>query len=336
MKRPILFLLNNRNVVSCSSTHATLIAACMRRGNDVFVTDVLSLHARSTSEIFALATQFPPRFVERNSSKHHDLSKLQVQRIDLATLDGIFVRTTPGKDIARAWAHRLSLEVMRLAADLGVRVLNDPAGLQKASSKLYTVCLPSEFVPKTLVCHSAESARSFADSLGGPFVIKPLLGSQGRDVFFFDRLNSLNISQVCDIVGRSGYLIVQEYLPEADEGDIRVITLDDGLTGNQPIGIRRTPAQGEMRSNVALGGTATVVQLTDEQASVCHRIAGQLASDGIRYAGLDLIGTKVVEVNVFSPSGIQELDRHAEGHFSANLVDHLLGKPDDKRKVENA
>jgi glutathione synthase len=214
---------------------------------------------------------------------------------------------------------------MRLASEAGVRVLNEPAGLQKASSKLYTVCLPQEFVPRTLVCHTLHSVQEFAEQLDGPLVIKPLLGSQGRDVFFFDGASSLNTRQVVDILGRTGYLVVQEYLPEATEGDIRVLTLDKSIVNpKSPIGIRRTPAEGEIRSNVSLGGKASMVNLTARQASVCNQICEHLFLDGIRFAGLDLIGEKVVEVNVFSPSGLQEYDRQSGSEISIELVDRLL------------
>ena len=90
------------------------------------------------------------------------------------------------------------------------------------------------------------------------------MGSQGRDVFFLDGYDSLNTRQVVDILGRTGYLVVQEYVSEATEGDIRVLTLDDQIIcTDKPIGIHRAPAPGERRSNISLGGTASVVELTE-------------------------------------------------------------------------
>ena len=232
----------------------------------------------------------------------------KVRRVALADTAGVIIRTAPGKDITRGWAHRLALEVMRLAHENGVRIINSSLGLQRASSKLYTVCLPAEFVPRTMVCHSLKSVETFAQTLDGAFVMKPLMGSQGRDVFFLDGIDTLNTRQVVDILGRSGYLVVQEYVPEATAGDIRVLTLDkDLINDDPPLGIRRPPAPGERRSNIWLGGTASIVELTNRQASICRNVAKLITKDGIRFAGLDLVGDKIVEINVFSPSGIQDM-----------------------------
>ena len=308
--KPVLFLLNDRWAVKPNNTTSTLMLACHQLGHPVFVTDVVHLQATSSTSLFAEALELPTRStIETTKKLAKQIGKGKVRRVDLSELDGIFIRTAPGKDIVRSWAHRLALEVLRLAHDNGVRIINSPVGLQRASSKLYTVCLPDEFVPKTMVCHSLKSVETFAESIGGPFVMKPLMGSQGRDVFFLDGYDSLNTRQVVDILGRTGYLVVQEYVPEAVDGDIRVLTLDKELIyAEKPTGILRTPAPGEMRSNISLGGTASLVELTKRQTSICKRIAKLISADGIRFAGLDLVGEKIVEVNVFSPSGLQELE----------------------------
>ncbi|QEG20394.1 ATP-grasp domain-containing protein [Mariniblastus fucicola] len=324
--KPILFLLNDRWSVKKGGTNATLMAACQRKGHDVYVTDVVHLQALNASELFAEAILLPKlQDVKSSKTLSTRLSKCKSNRLHLGSVEAVFIRTSPGKDNTRSWAHRLALEVMRLASDNGVNIVNHPQGLQKATSKLYTVCLPPEFVPRTLVCHSLNSVQAFAKELAGPMVIKPLIGSQGRDVFFIDGPESLNTRQVVDILGRTGYLIVQEFLPDASDGDIRVLTLDDSLVGaGRPIGIRRTPAAGEMRSNISLGGTAAVVELSQRQAELCKRIASLLQQDGIRFSGLDLIGEKIVEVNVFSPSGLQELENYLGADAPAEVIETLL------------
>jgi len=282
--KPVLFLLNDRWAIKPDNTTSTLMLACHQLGHPVFVTDVVHLQATSSTSLFAEALELPTRSEISTTKKlARQMAKGKVRRLDLLEVAGIFIRTAPGKDIVRSWAHRLALEVMRLAYDNGVQIINSPVGLQKSSSKLYTVCLPDEFVPKTMICHSLKSVETFAKEIDGPFVMKPLMGSQGRDVFFLDGYDSLNTRQVVDILGRTGYLVVQA------------------------TGIRRTPAPGEMRSNISLGGTASPVELTKKQTSICKRIAKLISKDGIRFAGLDLVGEKILEVNVFSPSGLQDL-----------------------------
>ncbi len=324
--KPVLFLLNDRWAVKPGNTTTTLMQACQQLGYPVLVTDVVHLQASSTTSLFAESIELPLQVSRAGDSEIvRRLSKSKVSRINLADVAAILIRTAPGKDIVRSWAHRLALEIMRLAHENGVRIVNNPIGLQRASSKLYTVCLPEDFVPRTMVCHSAKSVQTFAESLQGPFVIKPLLGSQGRDVFFLDGYDSLNTRQVVDILGRTGYLVVQEYVPEAVDGDIRVLTLDDRLVCDAPaIGIRRIPAAGERRSNISLGGRAMVVQLTEQQAAICRKVARILKEDGIRFSGLDLVGNKIVEVNVFSPSGLQEFDKYLGHPVSGEVIQALL------------
>ena len=321
---PIVFLLNDYRKLTRTGTHWAMVTACLELGYPVYVTDVTHLEATGTSTLFAEARRID-RTTLRGDFEPSSLKSGPTVRVNLREVAAIFVRTTPGKDIARAWAHRLTLEVLRMVADLGVHVINNPAGLQKASSKLYTVYLPDEFVPRTKVCHSISSVERFVEELGTPFVVKPLLGSQGRDVYFFDDLRSLNLRQVVENLGSTGYLVVQEYLEQAMDGDIRVLTVGDQLVGGEhPIGVRRTPAEGERRSNVSLGGTASVVSLSARQTNICTEIAKLLHQDGIYFAGLDLIGEKVVEANVFSPSGLQELDRWLAAPCSMEVVRALL------------
>ena len=324
IRPPVLFLLNDRWAIKPGNTTSTLMLSCIRLGYPVLVTDVCNLQATSSTHLYAEALQIgDPDNVDSMSGMIESFQTAGICRIALADTAGVIVRTAPGKDIARSWAHRLALEVMRLAHENGVKVINEPAGLQRASSKLYTVCLPPEYVPRTMVCHSLTSVERFAETLNGPFVMKPLMGSQGRDVFFLEGYSSLNTRQVVDILGRTGYLVVQEYVPAASEGDTRVLTLDDKIIGaEKPVGIRRVPAPGELRSNISLGGTATVVELSEQQTSICLDVARLVSRDGIRFAGLDLVGDKIVEVNVFSPSGLQELDNDSVVN---DVVTVLLG-----------
>ena len=168
--------------------------------------------------------------------------------------------------------------------------------------------------------------RILLASYEGQFVIKPLVGSQGRDVFFLSKPDATNTRQVVDILGRTGYLVVQEYMPEATEGDIRVLTLGDSIVNanEKYYGIRRTPADGEMRSNVSLGGTPEVIELSEKQVAICHEVASYLSKDGISFAGIDLIGDRIVEVNVFSPSGLQEFNGFTGADISGSVAAYLI------------
>lgn len=167
--KPILFLLNDRESLKLDGTNITLIKACLARGNPVYLTDVIHLQASSGTDVFADSLRLPDLAKAKTSRMLiAKLSKMKSRLLRLQDVEAVFIRTTPGKDIHRAWGHRLALEVMGLVCEMGIKVINKPAGLMKASSKLYTVCLPEEFVPRTLVCHTLQSVQDFADQLNGP------------------------------------------------------------------------------------------------------------------------------------------------------------------------
>ena len=182
---PVLFLLNDRWGVKPNNTTSTLMLACIQLGHPVMVTDVVHLQATSSTHLYAEALELRSSSkVENTKQIARGFAKSKVRRIALSELACVIIRTAPGKDITRSWAHRLALEIMRLAHENGVRIINSPIGLQRASSKLYTVCLPEKYVPKTMVCHSLKSVETFAASLEGPFVMKPLMGVTGARRIF--------------------------------------------------------------------------------------------------------------------------------------------------------
>ncbi len=309
----IIFVLNDRWRIKKGSATLRLIWECTQRGQDVGLTDVFNFSISSERDIFANVLKLDADKFDSISEKklYNRISKIKPSSCRLEVDDTIWVRTSPGRDLTHVWAHQTTLNILTVAHRNGIKVLNKPTGLQKASSKFYTVTLPSQTVPKTHICHSISDVKRAATDFAGPFIIKPLMGSQGRDVFFIENTDALNINQIADILGRTGFMVLQEFLPEAAEGDIRVLTLGSKLLGrtndDQVFGIKRTPRPGEFRSNVALGAVVSVTPLSKKQEKICLKVAKQLEKDGLPLTGIELIGDKVVEVNVFSPGGYQDL-----------------------------
>lgn len=248
------------------------------------------------------------------------------QQTALTAAELVLIRTSPGRDLEYAWAHRVTLQATRLVADAGVGVVNDPIGLERASSKLYAACLPADVSPATLVAHSWEAARSWIDELGKPVVIKPLLGSQGRNVFFVESVDAPNVKQICELLGQTGYLVVQEFLPDAAAGDYRVLLLDGTIlsVGGREAAVHRVPRRGEFRSNVALGARAEPAELTAAQRRTTARVAQVLADDGIRFSGLDLVGERIVEVNVYSTGGLVDAELFYDVDYATPVIEALL------------
>lgn len=323
-----VFIVNRVAELKAHQTTTRLIEATRRAGRRAFVTDVLSLSVHSPTDVRGLGVEIADgsasvaeicERVRTGTRTHTPLQKTEL----------VVIRTSPGRDLDQAWAHRLALQAARLVRDAGVPVVNDPVGLDRASSKLYGACLPADVTPRTLVAHDRRSVETFIRELGGPAVIKPLLGSQGRDVFIVDRVDDRNLGQICDILGRTGYLIVQEYLPAAEHGDVRILLLDGEVLGSDraPAAVHRIPRLGEFRSNVALGAEVQPATLTARQLEIAGRVARRVARDGIRLSGLDLIGDHVVEVNVFSTGGIVDAELFAGEDYATAVMDALRRPP---------
>lgn len=318
----VFFCVNSLEEVTPQQTTTRMLEATLGLEREVVVFDVLSFSI-GPNEISASGVKLlgPMKkksicsaLVSRPKKPHSVLRN-----------STIVIRTSPGRDTARSWAHRSVLESLLLASERGVNILNRPAGLQKASSKLYSVRLPHRLTPKSIVTTSVERAIEFVESLGGRAVVKPLLGSQGRDVFLVS-LKDPNVKQIFSVLGRSGYFIVQEFLEEARLGDQRILVLDGDILQTQGrfAGVHRIPNDGGFRANVSLGARVVPATFNRGLKENVREIAKVLFDDGIRFAGLDFVGNKLIEANVFSTGGLGDAETFADVDFASPLMCQLL------------
>ena len=217
----------------------------------------------------------------------------------LDEVDAIFIRKDPPFDRGYLYAT-LMLERARGAA----LIVNDPRGLRDANEKLYAMNFP-EWTPRTIVTADPEEIHAFARELGDA-VIKPLDGAGGSGVL---RLSAgdKNARAIVDMITGEGrrLAMVQEYLPAVVEGDKRILLLD-----GEPLGaILRVPRGDDLRSNIHVGGRVVPAELTAREREMVKALAPRLRADGLAFVGLDVIGERLTEVNVTSPTGIQELAR---------------------------
>jgi glutathione synthase len=221
-------------------------------------------------------------------------------RFRLADIDAVFIRKDPPFDQAYFYATLL-LE----SARGGPLVINDPRGLRDANEKLYALHFP-EWTPRTMVAADRETIHEFVRDIGGHAVIKPLDGAGGMGVMQL-RSDDKNARAIVDLLTAEGQKLamVQEFLPAVAVGDKRVLLLD-----GEPLGaILRVPRADEIRSNIHVGGTVVPTDLTPRELDLVKAIAPRLRADGLIFVGLDVIGERLTEVNVTSPTGIQELGR---------------------------
>jgi glutathione synthase len=179
--------------------------------------------------------------------------------------------------------------------------------LRDANEKLYTLFF-RRWMPRTLVSSDRDAIHAFVKEVGGLAVIKPLDGMGGFGVLAVDAADK-NARGIVDLLTLEGskLAMVQEYLPAVSQGDKRVLLLD-----GEPLGaILRVPTGGDLRANIHVGGRVVAADLTPVEEEMIADIAPRLRADGLWFVGLDLIGDKLTEVNVTSPTGIRELSKFA-------------------------
>ena len=220
--------------------------------------------------------------------------------LDLATLGAVFIRKDPPFDPPYVHlTHQLDLVKDR------VLVLNDPRGLRDANEKLFAFHF-SEHMPRSRVTADPREIIAFVETVGGRAVLKPLDGAGGSGVVVLER-GDKNLRSLADVWTNEGkkLALVQEYLPAIRTGDKRVLVLD-----GKPIGaILRVPREDDVRANLHVGGRAEATTLSPKELAAVAAIGPKLVEHGLFFVGLDFIGERLIEVNVTSPTGIQELSR---------------------------
>lgn len=217
------------------------------------------------------------------------------QQIDLATMDTVLIRQDPPFDIAYITATHL-LESLPDS----VQVWNNPSAIRNLPEKWYAQEF-SQFVPPTLITRDEACIRRFLDEQSD-IVMKPLYGYGGRGVFRFTR-EATNLEAMLEHVFAEDNLpwMFQRFLPEVSHGDRRVILIHGEVHGV----LGRIPEEGEIRANFRVGGTGTTEELSAKQQEICDVVGEQLRQKGILFAGLDLIGDWLTEINVTSPTGLR-------------------------------
>jgi len=214
-----------------------------------------------------------------------------------------------------------------------VVIINDVDGIRKANNKLYTTTFHdpnNNYLPITHVSGSKPYINKIIDeSEQEKMILKPLDGSGGRGVIVLEKNARSNINSLLDFyIDDSGenYVILQEYIDGAHEGDVRVIMLNGKAIG----AYHRKPAEGEVRANIQAGGSAHKYTLTESQKRVCKKVGSKLVADGLYFVGLDMIGDKILEVNVLNPGGITNINRLNKVKLHKNIVDFLEEKVEEK------
>jgi glutathione synthase len=268
------------------------------------------------SELFmrkgAVHARVRPATMRRVAS--HPIELGAPEEIALADVDVVLVRSDPPFDEMYLWGTQM---LERLRGE--TLVVNDPRGLRDANEKLYACHFP-ELMTDTLVTNDKARIKKFVDEVGGSAVIKPLSGAGGAGVMGL-RAGDTNINAIIEATTQSGrrYAMVQRYIPEVVQGDKRILLLD-----GEPLGaILRVPQSGDVRSNIHVGGSVVKAEITPAEQHMIDTLAPRLLQDGLYFVGLDVIGGKLTEINVTSPTGIQQMSRLDGVNYSARVIEWI-------------
>jgi len=245
------------------------------------------------------------------------------ERINVEELDVLMLRSDPAPEqVDRPWAPTSALLFAQLVTRRGVIVLNDPFHLTNASNKTYFQHFPEEVRPVTCISRDADEIRDFIATHGNRGVIKPLQGSGGQGVFVVKEDDGGNLNQMIEAVTRDGYAIAQEYLPKAADGDLRLLTLNGRplKVDGQYACFRRYNDSGDARSNISAGGKIELAEPDADALRLADIVAPKLIRDGMYFTGLDIVGDKLMEVNVDTPGGINMAEELTGVDFSSHII----------------
>jgi len=296
-------------VLPDKDTTFVFMLEALRRGHELYHLGLKQLHTRG-HQAFAQA-----RRCEVMRATPHFRFLDNGAQYPLEAFDAIFMRKDPPADDAYLYATM----ILSLADRQRTFVLNEPAGLREANEKLYALNFPGA-IPPTIVTYEIPRLKRFMEEQGGEMIVKPLDGHGGEGVFHA-RAGDRNLNAILEAVTRfeSRPIMGQRYIPEIRSGDKRLIVLNGEPLG----GTLRVPREDEHRGNIHVGGNCVKADITARDREICRMLRPRLERDGLYFVGLDIIGDYLTEVNVTSPTGVQEIDQLDGANLEAKVIDFV-------------
>ncbi len=294
--------------VQKDSSMAMMLEA-QQRGYEIYYIEMKDLYLSQGQ----CRANVQPVTVYDNTEHWYDLG--DEKDIAVSELDAVLMRKDPPFDTEYIYATYM----LERAEVEGTLIVNKPQSLRDCNEKLFTAWFP-ELTPKTIVTRSDKQIREFHKSLND-VIIKPLDGMGGSSIFRIKE-GDANVGVIIETLTNHGsqYAMVQEYMPAIKEGDKRILIVDGEV---MPYCLARIPAQGETRGNLAAGGSGEPRPLSASDKLVAETIAPELKKRGLIFVGLDVIGDKVTEINVTSPTCIREIEAAFSINISGKLMDAI-------------
>lgn len=309
----------------------TLLAQkALKRGHIVYYVGLADFIYEGEKTISAHArTLLPEDWQEDREELLEQIKEAEKERINFDDVDVLWLRFEPTIDmINRPWAAATGIQFAQLVKNNGRLVINDPDYLVQANNKLYLENFPKSVRPRTIVSRNHEDILRFLDSQQTQIILKPLKGAGGKNVFRIDDNERHNLKQTVEAIARDGYVMAQEYLPEASEGDIRLFLLDGEplMVDGRYAALRRVQPKGEIRSNIHQGARTESAEIDETILQLVSKVSEQLRHDNMYLVGLDIVGDKIMEINVFSPGALLHAGELQNRDFADAIIVDLEEK----------
>ena len=306
----LAFVVNQVDTEGPTYTTTVLAHRLHQRGHEVFYLGVDKLDYIKDGRVGGLAYFAPSGDYKDPESYHEALhgNTENARPIYTDELDVLFLRNDPGEDAGeRNWATNAGLTFGQLASQQGTIVLNDPFGLSHALNKMYLQQFPESVRPRTIITRRIEEIRRFAEEEQNDIILKPLLGSGGKNVFVVREDDHPNLNQIVEVIAKQGYVIAQEFMPAAAEGDIRLFLMNGKplMVDGHYAAVHRVGADDDVRNNLHAGGSGKKAEITPEILEMVELIRPKLIADGMFLVGLDVAGDRLLEINLESPGGLR-------------------------------
>jgi len=305
----ICFVVADVHVQQATFTSVYLALAAHRRGHEVRFVSVDDLSFLDDNNVLATTTRVRDGDYDSPAAYARALASPEavVEEDTLGRFDVVFLRynpisegeTRPGAPLIDfGWRLRLA----------GTLVVNDPEGLRRAGSRMYLADFPADVRTRTLVSRSKTRLKTFLRGLDGPAVLKPLAPRGGEHIFYLRRRQVSNLNQIISAVTKQGYALAQEYLPEAVQGEKRLLLLNaEPIRVGDRVAIYRRRAVTTADGAKAGASVRGKCDFGPVEARICDILRPKLLADGLTFVSVDIVGDRILELNVFTPGGIHAI-----------------------------
>lgn len=330
------FLVNDIDTEVPTAATTVIAHSAAAMGHIVYMIGVADLIYRSEGPLGAIARRAPDGGGGNQEGFLAAVQGTAAERRAISSddLDVLYLRYNPVEnEDAKPWEYEAGIVFGQMAVLQGLIVLSHPFTLTTAINKMYLEHFPPEIRPRTIITRSYDEIARFHQEHKGKIVVKPLRGFGGKDVYLLKK-DAANLRQIVESISRSSFVIAQEFLPEAQNGDVRLFLFNGKplVRDGKYAAVRRVNAEGDFRSNMSAGGRPVKAEITPQILEIAEIVRPRLLADGIFDVGLDIIGDKLVEINTISAGGLNAASKLEGINFGEDVVRLIERKVAHRRR----